>query len=92
MTIVAYEVFYASGLNRHMTVLLPTLWRWIDIAGNGCRYPANTKAEKEHQGGLHLLGTSNCLDKQENNRPGDGETCTVDPIVPVPRHFLTSIL
>src|SRR5581483_7843856 len=68
-------------------MLLPALWWRIDRASNGRGHPANAETEQEQEGRLHLLGTSNRLHKQENHRPGDGETNAVDPIVPVPRYI-----
>lgn len=66
----------------------PTLWRRIDVAGNRRRYPADTEAGKDQQGELRALATPDRPYEYENNRPGDGETDTVDPKVSEARHFM----
>ena len=70
----------------------PTLWRRIDVAGNRRRHPADTEAEKDQQGGLRALAVPDRPCEYENNRPGDGEASTVDPIVSESKHLLPLFL
>ena len=67
----------------------PALWRRIDISSNRPRHPAYTKAEKDQQEGLCTLAALDHQYKEENNRPGDGKSSTVDPIVSISIHLIS---
>src|SRR5205823_4303285 len=73
-------------------VQLPTLWRRIDVSGNRRRHPADTEAEKDQQDGLRARAAPNRQCEYENNRPGNGEASTVDPIVSEAKHLLPLFL
>jgi hypothetical protein len=62
-------------------------WR-IDVACNRCRYPADTKAEKDQEDGLHALIAPDYQYEEEYNCPGDGEANVVDPIVSEEKHLM----
>lgn len=70
----------------------PPLWRWIDVAGNRRRYPADTEAGKNQQGELRALATPDRPYEYESNRPGNGETSTVSPKVSESQHFMSLFL
>src|SRR5207253_4488823 len=67
----------------------PVLWRRIDIAGNRRRHPADAEAEKDQQDGLGAFLAPDRPRERENDRPGNGETETVDPIVSGSRHAMS---
>ncbi len=67
----------------------PALWRRIDVSGNRRRHPADTEAEKDQQDGLRALTAPDRPYEYQNNRPGNGESSAVDPIVSEAKHFLT---
>ena len=69
-------------------VQLPTLWRRIDVSGNRRRHPADTESEKDQQDELRALAAPDRQYEYENNHPGDGEACAVDPIVSEAKHLL----
>ncbi len=70
----------------------PTLWRWIDVSGNRRRHPADTEAEKDQQDGLRAPAAPDRPCEYQNNRPGDGETSAVDPIVSEAKHLIPLFL
>jgi len=70
----------------------PTLWRRIDVSGNGRRHPADTKAEKDQQEGLRARSAPDRQCEYEHNRPGDGEASAVDPIVSEAKHLILLFL
>ena len=73
-------------------VHLPTLWRRVDVAGNRCRHPADTEAEKDQQDGLRALATPDHSYKYQNNRPGDSEASAIDPKISESQHLLPLFL
>ena len=73
-------------------VQLPALWRWIDVSGNRRRHPADTEASKDQQDGLRALAAPDHPYEYENNRPGDGKTSAVDPIVSEAKHLIPLFL
>ena len=73
-----------------VVVRLPTLWRRVDVSGNRLRHPVDTVAAKDQQEGLHPLTAPDCQ-YEENNRPNDGETSAIGPIVSEAKHLLPPV-
>src|SRR2546429_3618876 len=65
----------------------PALWRRIDVSGNRRRHPADTEAEKDQQDALSAFAAPDRPYEYQNNRPGDGETSAVYPIVSASKHL-----